>query len=69
MKGLKCLHCGGSTIYVSFTRFDRQGTLTCHTCGETEDARDGISFNGRKLELFMERGKGWRGQKKSERML
>ena len=44
MEKLKCLHCGGKTIYKSVTPSDSKGTLTCHTCGETEDARYGIGY-------------------------
>lgn len=48
----KCLRCGGTTIYLSVTPIDPRGTFTCHTCGETEDARMGISYMGAKMEQF-----------------
>lgn len=49
----KCLRCGGTTIYLSVTPIDPRGTLTCHTCGETEDARMGIALkNGAKIEQY-----------------
>lgn len=47
-----CLKCGGHTVYLSVTPMDLKGTYTCHTCGQTEDARYGITVNGIKLDRF-----------------
>jgi hypothetical protein len=52
----KCLHCGSLHIYVSRWLFDYFGTLTCLKCGETEDAKSGISFKGQKIETFRRDG-------------
>lgn len=52
MKNFKCLKCGSSTIYLSITPMDYKGTYTCHTCGQTEDARYGITIHGIKLGRY-----------------
>jgi transcription elongation factor Elf1 len=40
----KCLKCGGNAIYLSITRNDKKGTLSCHYCGETEESLYGIEL-------------------------
>lgn len=48
----KCLHCGGTIIYLSQWPRDHFGTLTCFMCGETEDAKHGLEKNGVRVETF-----------------
>lgn len=48
----ECCGCGGKTIYISKWAYDHRGTLTCFTCGETEDSRSGLKKNGKKIETF-----------------
>ena len=49
----KCLHCKeDGTVYTSRWTNDYYGTLTCYKCGETEDAADGISKNGARIETY-----------------
>jgi hypothetical protein len=55
MGDYKCLHCSGTTIYMSVSPIDLAGTLSCFTCGETADSRGGISFKGRKIEMGIRR--------------
>lgn len=48
-----CLHCDTKNhVYLSIWPPDFRGTLTCSKCGETEDAKDGITRNGKKIESF-----------------
>lgn len=37
-----CLKCKGHAIYLSVTARDKEGTLMCLNCGESEDAKYGI---------------------------
>ena len=39
----RCNKCGGHAIYLSVTAQDKKGTLSCINCGNTEDAKYGIS--------------------------
>ena len=52
MKKYKCEACESTTIYLSRWGNDHRGTLTCFTCGETEDSKRGISKNGTLVETF-----------------
>jgi hypothetical protein len=49
MNDYTCLKCGGHLIYTCNYGFGIP-TLSCFSCGETEDSKHGIAYMGKRIQ-------------------